>query len=328
MRKGFFVDCVCFRFTLGFDTRRLLFHSVTLCVGSGLSCFGLLQRFVLLGFRRFDLLKLLRFRNLLTTNKFCLSFFFRLVKHCVRLLSDFCVELFFLDGNLALCNLRLFLFLCDVCVCGGDFYGFALRFLLYGVRRVRFRALVVRFYLHFRLLNVEFGVLLGDLLVRVHLHGVGLLLRLRSGDGDVALGVGLGDLRILADLLHVVDTHVLDRAGAVAEILDVEVDHLDAQLLHIGHDVLGDLLGHALTILHHFLQADRADDLAHIALEHLRNHGDQLVLLHAQERLGGAGEQHRIAGHLDVGHAVHHDVDEFVGGHGLAGLDVHRHDLQ
>ncbi len=135
-------------------------------------------------------------------------------------------------------------------------------------------------------------------------------------------------MRIFADLLHVVDTHVFNGTGAVPEALDVEVHDFNAQLFHVRHHVFRDLLGHALAILHHFLQAHAAHDFTHVALQHLRYHGDQLGLLHAQQRFSRAGKQRRIGGDFHVGHAVHHHVDELVGGHGLAGLYVHGHYLQ
>ena len=201
-------------------------------------------------------------------------------------------------------------------------------FLLNGISRVRFRLLGVRTDLHFRALDGEFGVLLGDLLFGLYLDGVCLLLRVRSRDGDIPLCVCLRDLRVFADLLHIVDSHVFDGAGVVFEILDVEVHHLDFQLFHVRYDVFGDFFGDALAVLHHFFQSDGAHDLAHVALEHLGDQADELVLPLAEERFRRAVDEFGIGGNFDVRHAVHVDVDEFVGGDGFRSLDIHLHDAE
>ena len=106
--------------------------------------------------------------------------------------------------------------------------------------------------LHLGLLDRQLGVLLGNFFLGLHFDGVGLFLGLGGGNGNVPLGVGLGDLGVFADLLHIVDTHVFNGTGAVPEILDVEVDHFDAQFFHVGYYVFRDFLGHALAVLDHF----------------------------------------------------------------------------
>ena len=133
---------------------------------------------------------------------------------------------------------------------------------------------------------------------------------------------------MLADLLHVVDTHILNGPGLILEVLDIEVYHLKAQLLHVGDHVLRDLFCHALAVLDHFLQAHGAHDLPHVALQHLGHQAHQLLLALAQQALGGQLQELRVAADLHVGHAVHADVDELVGGDGVRGAHVHLHHPQ
>ena len=149
-----------------------------------------------------------------------------------------------------------------------------------------------------------------------------------GSDRDVALRVGFGNLRVFADLFYVVDTHVFDGTGVVAEVLNIEIDHLDPEFFHVGNDVFGDFFGDALTVLHHFFQADRTDDLAHIPFEDLRDQTDQFVLRFAEQRFRRAVKQRGIGRNFDVRNAVHVDVDEFDGGDGFAGFDVYLHHFQ
>ena len=135
-------------------------------------------------------------------------------------------------------------------------------------------------------------------------------------------------MRIFADLLHVVNAHVFNGTGAVPEALDVEVHDFNAQLFHVRHHVFRDLLGHALAVLHHFLQAYGAHDFTHVSFQNLGHQGDEFALLHVEQSFRRAKEQGFVRRDLDVGHAVHADVDKFIGRHGLGGLDVHLHHPQ
>ena len=155
-----------------------------------------------------------------------------------------------------------------------------------------------------------------------------MFLRLRRGNRNVALGVCFGNLRVLADLLHVVDTHVFNRARAVFEILNIEVHHFDAQLFHIGHNVFRDFLRHALTILNHFFQSHRTDDFAHVAFQNLRYQRDEFLLIHVQKRFRRAPQKFGVGRNFDVRHAVYGNVDKFVRRHRLAGFYVYLHHAQ
>ena len=261
----------------------------------------------------------------LALDEVCLCASFGLILQRVCLLLDLRVQLALLDGDLLLLQLRLLFAAGDVGVGLCHLDGLTLLLLLYGIRGVCLCALRIGAHLHLCLLNGEGGVLLCDLLLRLDLHGVRLLLCLGGRDGNIPLGVRLCYLGVLPDLLHVVDTHILDGTCAVLEVLDIEVDYLDAQLFHIGHHVLGDLLRYALTVLHHFLQTHRAHDLAHITLQHLGHQSDHLLTALSQQRLCRSLEQLGVGGNLDVCHTVHRYVDELVGGDCLRGLDVHLH---
>ena len=94
--------------------------------------------------------------------------------------------------------------------------------------------------------------------------------------------------------------------------------------MHVGHHIFCDLLGYALTVLDHFLEAHRAHNFTHIAFQHLGHQRDEFILPHIEQGLGGAKEQSVVGRNFDVGHTV----DELVGGHRLAGFHVHLHDPQ
>ena len=235
------------------------------------------------------------------------------------------VKLSFLDRNFALGYFRLFFLLCDIGVCSGDFYRFTLRFLLNGIRRVRFRAFIVCLYLHFRPLNVEFGILLGNLFLSFYLYRVRLFFGMSGCDCDISLSVCLCDLRVFAYLLHVVDTHVFDGPGVVLKVLNIEVYHLDTQFFHIRNNVFGYLLCNALTILDHFFQTNRTDYFTHVTFKHLRDEAYQFVLALSEQRFRRTIEKKGIGRYFDVGNTVNVYVYKFVGGNRFAGFYVHLH---
>ena len=309
-REGF---CEAFRF----NAFRFLFHG---------EAYGFRLRFFRFGF--LHRLVFLRVRFALTAGEFRFRFFRDAIIFRVRLFSDFRVELLFLYGDFRLRDFRFLFSARDVRVRFRDFDRLALVFLLNGISGVRFRFFGIGADLHFRLLNDEFGVLFGDLFIRFHFHGVCLFLRLRGSDRYVALGVCFGDLGVFADLFHVIDTHVFDRSRSVLEVLNVEIHHFDAQFFHIGHDVFRNFFRYALAILHHFFQSHRAYDFAHIAFQHLRNEGDEFLLIHVQQRFRRFSQQFGIGRNLDVRHAVYGDVDKFVRGNGFARFYVHLHHAQ
>ncbi|MPM83615.1 hypothetical protein SDC9_130684 [bioreactor metagenome] len=255
-------------------------------------------------------------------------FLLGLILQRVRLFADLCVEFLFLKGDFAIRDHCLFFLACDVRVGLGDLNRLALGFLLDGVGGVRFRLLRVGANQHFRLLHGKLRVLHGNFLFCVRANGVCKLLRFRGGNRDIPLRVCFGDLRVFADLLDVVDTHVFNRARGILEILNVEVNDLDAELFHVGYDVFGDLSGNALTILYHFLESDGTHDLAHVAFEHLGHQCDHRFLTQPQQRFRRAVEQLGLTGNLDICNTVHADVDKLVGRHRFGGLHIDLHHVE
>ena len=146
-------------------THLLLFHSVAGGVGFGLARLGFPLGFITLGVG-----------VPLTANQIRFGFFFGLILHGVGLLAHLGVQLPFLQRDFFFGQFGFLLAAGYIGVGAGNFNGLALAFLLNRVGSVGFGALGVGANLHFGLLNAEFGVLLGDELVGVHLNGVGFLL--------------------------------------------------------------------------------------------------------------------------------------------------------
>ena len=153
-----------------------------------------------------------------------------------------------------------------------------------------------------------------------------LLAGLGGADLRVALGLRLGDGGVAHLLLDVAGRHGLHDHVIVGEVLDGDVDNLKAHVAHVGRGRLGGLRRELVAVLHKVRDGHAADDLAHVALEHLRGDGRDVGGLPAQELLGGGCDGHVIRAKLDVGDAVHHDGDVFLRGNGLRGADVHLHD--
>ena len=156
-------------------------------------------------------------------------------------------------------------------------------------------------------------VLLGDGGLGLHLGLVALLLRLRTGDGRVALL-----------LHHVLDGHGLDDlAVLVGEVLDGQVDDLKAHVAHVAHGGLDGFLGELVAVLHQFRDRHLTDDLTHIAFQHVLCQGLDLFGIVMQQLLCSRGNGQVVRTDLDVGDSVHQHGDIFFGGNGLRRSDVH-----
>ena len=197
-----------------------------------------------------------------------------------------------------------------------------------GVCGVCFCTLGLGLDLHISLLNSKLCILLGNLLFRLNANGVCLLLCVCGCNRDVSLRVCLCDLCVLANLLNVVDTHVFNGSGAVFEVLNIEVYNLNTELFHIGNNVFGDLLCNALTVLNHFLQTYRTNDLTHVTLKHLCNKLNEVCLAQIQKRFGCASQKLGVRGNLDVCNAVNGYVDELVCGNSFTCFNVYLHNAQ
>ena len=310
-------DGFCFGKTLCTDTFRFLFHCKTDCFCLCFSGFGFLNCFVFL-----------RFCITLTANQIGFCLFFCLILHSVSLLADFCIQLFLFKGNFLFCQLSFLFTTGNIRIGTGNLNRFTLVFLLNRISSVCLCLFGICHDLHFSLLDKQLSVLLGNLLFSFDLDGVGLLLCLRGCNGNIALCVGLGNLCVFTDLFDIVDTHIFNGTGIVLKVLNIEVDNLNAQLLHIRNNVFGNLFRDALTVLNHLFQSDRTDDFTHVAFQHLGHQVNQVNLFHSQQRLCGPFQQLRIRRDFDVRNAIDRNVDKLIGRNSVCRLDIHLHDPQ
>ena len=169
------------------------------------------------------------------------------------------------------------------------------------------------------------GVLLGDLGVREDAGVVGRLVRLRLGDGHVAVGLGLGDGGIFLDKGSVVRAEILDEPVLVGDVLDVAGQNFNAQLIHVPAGLHHHLVGEGVAVRVDLLERKRADDLAHVALEGILEVFGDVDGLFIQKVLRRELDALRRRGDADLCHRVHVDIDKVVGGDGLLRLDVDGH---
>ena len=135
-------------------------------------------------------------------------------------------------------------------------------------------------------------------------------------DHRVAVGLGLGDLRVAFDLGDARLAQRIEVALAVLDVADGEADDAQAHVRHVARRHFLHLLGEGVAVLVNVLHRHRAQDRAQMAFQRL--HGDVLDVLGvlAQELLGGGGDGNVVALDLDLRHAVH------AHGHAFAGIDV------
>lgn len=251
-----FLDRLCLGKTLGADTLRLLLHGIFLSL-----CLCLQSKCLLL------CLVACRLGVLLTADKICLRLLFSLIFQGIGFFTDLGIKLLLLKEDLLFGKLSLFLASCDIGIGRCDLDGLSLLLLLDIVSGVCLGAFGIGTAFHIRLLDGKCGILLGDRFFGIDLDGVRLLLCLCLGDSYIALCVCLCDSSGLADLLDIIDTHILDRARVILKVLNIEVYDLNTEFFHIGDDVFGDLFGNTLTVLHHLLKSDRTDDLGAYTLD-------------------------------------------------------------
>ena len=112
------------------------------------------------------------------------------------------------------------------------------------------------------------------------------------------------------------------------EVLDVERDDLEAHPREVGVSVGLDHVRELLAVEHHLLRVHLADDLSHVALEHLLGDAGDVVRRGVEEVHRGEVDLLRIAPDLDVHHCVDVNVDEVGVRHGLGRLDVDLDELK
>ena len=145
------------------------------------------------------------------------------------------------------------------------------------------------------------------------------------GFGDVALGVGLVDFSLLADGPRVVGAEVLDEVLLVGDVLDIARNDAQAEGLHVLLGLVHDFVAELVAVDVDVAQREGADDFAHVALQRVLHLLGDVGTVHVQEVLGGEAHPFDVGDDLDFGHGVDVDIDEVVGGHAAAGLDVGGH---
>ena len=140
------------------------------------------------------------------------------------------------------------------------------------------------------------------------LQGVGLLLAL----GGLAVGLRLGDAGLAGDGGGVGPAEVLDVAGGVVDLLDLQRVDDEAELLHLGARRLAGERGELLAVADHLLHGHVADDGAQVAGEHVVHAVVHLVLL-VEEAPGRVGDRREVVADLEDHHALDAERDALVG---------------
>ena len=147
-------------------------------------------------------------------------------------------------------------------------------------------------------------------------------MRLRFGNGDVALGFGTGDGGAFFDAGGVVGAKVDDEPVVVGDVLDVAGDDLDAELFHILRGFDDNLIGEAVAVGIDRLEGQRADDFAHVALERVLEILCDLGGGKVEEVARGEPDVILVAPDHDFGNGVDVDIDVVVRRDGGLCLDV------
>ena len=130
--------------------------------------------------------------------------------------------------------------------------------------------------------------------------------------GGLLVTLGGGDARGAGDGGGVGRGEVLDVAGRVLDLLDLQAVDDDAELLHLGVAAVLDLLGDLVALADDLLDGQRADDRAQMAGE-----DPPAQLLHAvllgQEAAGGVGDRTGVVADLEDGHGAQPQRDALLG---------------
>lgn len=128
-------------------------------------------------------------------------------------------------------------------------------------------------------------------------------------DLRVASGVGLTQLRLLLHLRQLRATDGLQETRRVAHLADGEADDLDAHVGQVGRGQALHVLREDLGVGVDLLEGQGADHGVQMTLHHLVRGLVQLLLVLAQEHLGGC--RHRdgiVRAHFELRDGVHHDA--------------------
>ena len=105
---------------------------------------------------------------------------------------------------------------------------------------------------------------------------------------------------------------VVDVAGGVLDLLDLQGVDDDAELLHLGVAAVLDLLGHPVPFPDDLLDGQAADDRAEVAGEDAAHQLLHAVLL-GQEAAGRVGDRHRVVAHLEDRDGADVEADPLIG---------------
>ena len=188
--------------------------------------------------------------------------------------------------------------------------------LLQIVSQVRFGLLLIHRRLVLGDVRLVIPLGLGNPRIRYKLRFLPRLDRLGRFDHRIAIGLGLGDLRVAFDLGDPRLAQCVEVALAVLDVPDGEADNAQAHVGHVARRHLLDLLGEGVPVLVNVFHRHRAQNRAQMPFQRL--HGDVLDGLGvlAQELLGGGGDRDVVTLHLDLRHAIHAHR------HAFAGVDV------
>lgn len=144
-------------------------------------------------------------------------------------------------------------------------------------------------------------------------RGVAFVLRLERGGllfalAGLLVGLGLGDPGLAGDRGGVRGGEVLDVAGGVVDLLDLEGVHHDAELLHLAVAARDDLLGDPVALADDLLHGQSADDGTQVAREDPAGELLHLFLL-GQEAARRVGDGHGVVTDLEDGDGPNVEAD-------------------
>ena len=246
----------------------------------------------------------------------------------IRLGTNFGIQGLFGNQHLLLFQLSLPLGTGNLGIDIGGFQRLGLLLRLDFICSIRFGLFDIGVLLKLSLPDSELVLFLGNLLLGVHPGLVGRLVSLRLLDGNITVGLRLGNGSVFLDAGHVVDTQVVNDAVLVGEGLDVEGNQLQTHLTQVRQGVLLDTLTESLAVSDHFGELHLTNDFTHVAFQGVLNLADNLFFLGIQEVGHGKLHQLIVAANADFDGGVNLDVDILAVGNEIRGLDIHRNHPQ
>ena len=180
----------------------------------------------------------------------------------------------------------------------------------------------------FRLADGQSRVLFSNLDFGLDAGIVGFALSNGLGNGDVSVGLCLGNGCFPLDFGDVVDTEVVNDAVLVREGLDVERNQFQTHFHQVGNGVLLNLFTEGFAVCDHLRQFHLADDFTHVAFQRVLNPEDNHILFFVQEEFGRNGHHVRCVTDFYLNRGVNFDVDVFTVWYEICGANIDRHHFQ